>query len=84
MVRPPCAVWVDLSVVYQVPETVSTVSDGLDLTVKVPGFLSMWRATTTGHWVGWVTFAMGEPDAGDTQTQWIIADALSPREARKS
>ncbi|RSM66599.1 hypothetical protein DMH03_05715 [Amycolatopsis sp. WAC 01376] len=78
MVRPSRPVWVDLSVVYPVAETASVVSDGLDLTAKVPGLLGMWRATTTGHWVGWVVFAM----ESDSRSQWVVSDALSPRETR--
>ncbi|MGW4829503.1 hypothetical protein ACWEOG_18110 [Amycolatopsis japonica] len=77
MVRPAQPVWVDLGVIYKVPKTTATVPDGLDLAATVPGRLSMWQATTTGHWVGWVTFAM----EGDSQSQWVISDALSPRES---
>ncbi|UUV34290.1 hypothetical protein NQK81_12835 [Amycolatopsis roodepoortensis] len=81
MVRPGRPVWVDLSRVYQVGECEPVVTDGLDLTTTVPGILGMWRATTTGHWVGWVVFTIGDLDQGGTRhQQWVIAEALRPRD----
>lgn len=83
MVRPNQPVWVDLKLVYPFGRPQARVPDGLDLTVTVPGMLGMWRATTTGHWVGWVSFKLGPEGQGATpHTQWVPADALSPREVR--
>lgn len=81
MLRPSRPVWVDLSKVYQVGEVEPFVSDGLDLSATVRGILSMWRATTTGHWVGWVIFTLGDLDQGGTRhQQWVISDAVRPRD----
>ncbi|MFD5088996.1 hypothetical protein ACFWMR_00240 [Amycolatopsis thailandensis] len=81
MVRPSRPVWVDLSKVYQVGECRPTLPDELDLTTTVPGFLGMWQATTTGHWVGWVVFTIGDLDRGGTRNaQWVVSDALRRRD----
>jgi hypothetical protein len=55
------------------------VPDGMDLQATVPGSLSLWSITTTGHWVGYVSFTIHKADAGAAVTQWVLADALRPR-----
>lgn len=85
MVRPNQPVWVDLKVVYPVGTPKVRLPDGLDLAATVPGLLGMWRATTTGDWVGWVTFQLGPVGRGaTTHSQWVLAEALSPREERNA
>ncbi|MEU3623472.1 hypothetical protein BS329_27535 [Amycolatopsis coloradensis] len=85
MVRPNQPVWVDLKLVYAVGPAKTRLPDGLDLTATVPGLLGMWRATTTGHWVGWVTFQLGPVGrGGTTHSQWVLAEALRPREQRNA
>ncbi|SEB39147.1 hypothetical protein SAMN04489729_0838 [Amycolatopsis lurida] len=79
-VDPGQPVWVDLRHVYPIGAPKGTVPDGLDLTGLVPGTLTAWIATTTGHWVGFVTFMLGTPGSGGTtHRQWILADALRAR-----
>lgn len=79
-VEPPKLVWVDLRRVFPVDAPRGSLSDGLDLTGTVPGTLSTWAATVTGHWVGWVTFPLGTPGEGATwHRQWVLSDALKPR-----
>ncbi|MGW5701718.1 hypothetical protein [Amycolatopsis japonica] len=40
----------------------------------------MWQAATTGHWAGWVVFTIGDLDRGGIRhQQWVISDALRPR-----
>ncbi|MFE5570646.1 hypothetical protein ACFQ68_37025 [Amycolatopsis japonica] len=79
-VEPPKPVWVDLRVVFPVDTPRGSLPDGLDLTGTVPGTLSTWAATVTGHWVGWVTFPLGIPGEGASwHRQWVLADALKPR-----
>ncbi|MCX2949977.1 hypothetical protein [Lentzea sp. NEAU-D7] len=54
--------------------------EGLNLQARVPGELSMWEMTTTGHWVGYVAFVIPKEGAGVRVAQWVLADALEPRE----
>ncbi len=79
-VDPNRPVWVDLRRAFPVGTPKASLPEGLDLTGMVPGLLSAWAATTTGHWVGWVSFTLGLPGAGGTpQRQWILSEALQPR-----
>lgn len=79
-VNPARPVWVDLRQVFPVGTPIASMPDGLDLTGMVPGLLSAWSATTSGHWAGWVSFMLGTPGSGGTpQRQWILSDALAPR-----
>ncbi|AGM10124.1 hypothetical protein [Amycolatopsis keratiniphila] len=79
-VEPACPVWVDLRHVFPVGTPIASMPDGLDLTGMVPGLLSVWSATTTGHWAGLVSFMLDTPGSGGTpQRQWILSDALHPR-----
>jgi hypothetical protein len=74
-VRPPQPVWVNLAAAYPVEPSQAYVQEGMDLQAVVPGTLKMWDLTTTGHWVGWAVFAIGNSPA----SQWLPADALRPR-----
>lgn len=79
-VEPSRPVWVGLRRVFPAGAPRTSVPDGLDLTGTVPGTLSKWIATNTGHWVGWVAFTLGTPGGGGTpHRQWILSDALQPR-----
>ncbi len=75
-VSPPQAVWVNLAAAYPLPEKDGYVPGGLDLLARVPGTLHIWAVTTSGTWVGWITY--------DTPTMrgvtgWVVAPALEPR-----
>jgi hypothetical protein len=72
-------VWVDLGAVFRIDRPRRVVPDGMDLQATVPGLLSLWSMTTTGHWVGYVSFTIRKADAGAAVTQWVLADALRPR-----
>jgi hypothetical protein len=72
-------VWVDLGAVFQMDRPRRVVPDGMDLQATVPGSLSLWSITTTGHWVGYVSFAICKADAGTAVAEWVLADALRPR-----
>ncbi|MBA0125854.1 hypothetical protein H0B56_09900 [Haloechinothrix sp. YIM 98757] len=79
-VKPPKAVWVDLGAVYPIADRPRLfLADGLDLQMTVPGELRMWDRTTTGHWVGWVTFPVRSGTGTAQQGQWVLSDALTPR-----
>jgi hypothetical protein len=78
-VRPPRAVWVDLGAVFRIDRPRRVVPDGMDLQATVLGLLSLWSMTTTGHWVGYVSFAIRKADAGAAVTQWVLAEVLRPR-----
>jgi hypothetical protein len=51
----------------------------MDLQATVPGLLSLWSITTTGHRVGYVTFSIHKADFGATVAQWVLADACGRR-----
>ncbi|WP_246361257.1 hypothetical protein [Haloechinothrix aidingensis] len=79
-IRPPKPVWVDLGAVYPLRQRPRLfLVDGLDLQATVPGELSMWDRTTTGHWIGWVTFPVSSGAGTAWLNQWIFASALTPR-----
>jgi hypothetical protein len=72
-------VWVDLGAVFRIERSRRVVPDGMDLQATVLGLLSLWSMTTTGHWVGYVSFTIRKADAGAAVAQWVLADALRPR-----
>lgn len=79
-VKPPLPVWVDLGVVYPLPERPThALADGVDLQATVAGELQMWNRTTTGYWIGWVEFRISTGSGSAPASQWIMASALSPR-----
>lgn len=78
--QPPRPVWIDLAVVYPLRGRPSrSVPDGLDLQARVPGTLSEWRMTTTGHWVGYCSFKVKQGELVIGMSQWIAAEALQQR-----
>ncbi|MBW4718816.1 hypothetical protein [Saccharothrix obliqua] len=79
VVKPPRPVWVDLGAVYRVGAPRRNVPDAMDLQATVPGELRLWHLTTTGHWVGYVTFAIHSGQGRTGVGQWVLADALRPR-----
>lgn len=78
-VRPSKPVWVHLNVVYRIDRPRMHYLDGLDLQERVPGELMMWEMTTTGHWVGYVSFGVRGAGSAVRMGQWVLADALEPR-----
>jgi hypothetical protein len=78
-VRPPRAVWVDLGAMFRIDRPRRVVPDGMDLQATVPGSLFLWSITSTGHWVGYVSFTIRKADAGAAVAQWVLADALRPQ-----
>ncbi|MEV0676495.1 hypothetical protein AB0I60_08215 [Actinosynnema sp. NPDC050436] len=78
-VKPPRPVWVDLGAVYRVGRPRRPTPHGLDLQATVPGDLRLWAITTTGHWVGYVTFVIHDDTTRIATGQWVLADALRPR-----
>ena len=78
--KPPKPVWVDLGAVFRIERPREHFSEGLDLQARIPGELSIWEKTTTGHWVGYVAFVMPKEGAGVRVAQWVLADALAPRD----
>ena len=78
-VRPSKPVWVHLNLVYPVGRTWKHCPDGLDLQERVPGELMMWERTTTGHWVGYVSFGVCGAGSAVRMGQWVLSDALEPR-----
>lgn len=81
-VRPPRPVWVDLARVYPVGGVARSIPDGWNLQARVPGELSGWMRTTTGHWVAQVRFRIRRGDGsggGMLHTMWLRPDAVTPR-----
>ncbi|MEU7528597.1 hypothetical protein AB0A74_22895 [Saccharothrix sp. NPDC042600] len=79
VVKPPRPVWVDLGTVYRVGAPRRSVPNGIDLQATVPGELRLWDLSTTGHWAGFVTFAVSSGRGRASVGQWVLADALRPR-----
>ncbi len=76
-ITPPKAVWINLAAAYPIrPERGRYVSGGVNLTDRVAGLLHIWAVTTSGHWVGWVTY---ESPLMRGVTGWVVAAALEPR-----
>jgi hypothetical protein len=78
-VRPARPVWVNLGAAFRIRQPRQHVPYGLDLQAIVPGELNMWALTTTGNWVGHVSFVVQHRDHGIRTSQWILQDALRPR-----
>lgn len=79
-IRPPRPVWVDLGAVFRIGRPRRHVADGMDMQATVPGELSIWSVTTTGHWVGYVSFALTQQHRAVRVSQWVLEDALRPRQ----
>ena len=82
-VRPYRPVWVDLARVYRVTGPIEPFPEGWDLQAEVPGELSGWRRTTTGHVVAEVRYRVRRGDGstgGVIHTQWVPKEAVRPRE----
>lgn len=79
VVRPPAPCWVDLGRAFPIDELRRVVPDGLDLQSRVPGEVLIWSVTTTGHWVGYVSFAVKHGDHGVRLQQWMLSTALTAR-----
>jgi hypothetical protein len=74
---PPIDVWVNLAAAYPLPRNAKPIiPDGIDLTDTVAARLHLWAVTTTGHWVGWITY---EDRRVRGVTGWVVAAALEPR-----
>ncbi|NKE55411.1 hypothetical protein FXN61_00630 [Lentzea sp. PSKA42] len=70
----------DLGTVWRISRPRRFVPDALDMQGTVPGELRLWHLTTTGHWVGYVEFAVKAGDQGGVRvSQWVMEDALKPR-----
>ncbi|MBY8849525.1 hypothetical protein [Saccharothrix longispora] len=78
-VKPARPVWVDLGAVFRVGWPRRVAPDGLDLQATVPGELHLWSLTTTGHWVGYVTFAIAGEGRHVQVSQWVLSATLQPR-----
>lgn len=78
-VKPPRPVWVDLGEVYRVDPPLRNLPQGMDLQATVPGDLRLWALTTTGHWVGYVTFTIHNGPTRIATGQWVLSTALHPR-----
>ena len=73
----PVDVWVNLAAAYPLPRSAKPViPQGIDLTDTVAARLHLWAVTTTGHWVGWVTY---EDRRMKGVTAWVVAAALEQR-----
>ena len=72
--------WVDLDAVFRIRRPREHFEDRLDLQARVPGELLFWEKTTTGHWVGYVSFVMPKTHAGVRVSQLVMEYALSLRE----
>lgn len=77
--KPPKAVWIDLGAAFRINGPREHFAEGLDLQARVPGELSFWEKTTTGHWVGYVSFTMPKHGAGVRVAQYVLEDAISER-----
>jgi hypothetical protein len=74
------AVLVNLEALFPPPDVASGV-DGLKLTGWAPGALQRWERSTSGEWVGVVTFLITRSD-GTTfraEDQLVPAQALRPQ-----
>lgn len=78
--KPPKPVWVDLGAVFRIWRSREHFEEGLDLQARVPGELLYWEKTTTGHWVGYVSFVVPKAHAGVRVSQLVIEYALELRE----
>jgi hypothetical protein len=63
---------VDLGAVFRIDRPRRVLPDGMDLQATVPGSLSLWSITTTGHWIGYVSFTIRKADAGAAVAQWVL------------
>jgi hypothetical protein len=73
----PVDVWGNLAVAYPLPRNAKPfIPGGIDLTDTVAARLHLWAVTTTGHWVGWITY---ENRRMNGVTGWMVAAALEPR-----
>ena len=80
-VRP---VWVLLEQVCRHdPALARTVVDGLDMTGRAKGFLSEWRRSSRGEWLGVVNYEVRYADGREHTVWWrdqmVPAYALLPR-----
>jgi hypothetical protein len=79
------AVWIDLDVAFPLPtdHRQRVVTDGLELTGRVPGMLKRWVRGSRGEWYG-VVWAPLKDGAGDVrltlEDQLVPATALSLRQ----
>jgi hypothetical protein len=74
---PPMDVWVNLAAAYPLPRNATpSIPHGIDLTDTVAARLHLWAITTTGHWIGWVTY---EDRRMKGVTGWVVAAALEQR-----
>ncbi|MEU0512570.1 hypothetical protein [Amycolatopsis sp. NPDC006125] len=80
VLRTPLRVWVNLSKVYPDSATNENHPQGVDLRATVPGLLKMWDRTTTGKRLAWVAFTIGSAATRSRVGQWVLADAIRPRE----
>jgi hypothetical protein len=55
--------------VFRIDRPRRVVPDGMDLQATVPGSLSLWSITTTGDWIGYVSFTIRKADAGAAVAQ---------------
>ncbi len=83
-VPPVRPVWVLLgSVFVHDPAGARTVPDGLDMTGRAKGYLSGWRRSGRGDWMGVVNYEVGYVDGRSATAwlhdQWVPAYALRPR-----
>jgi hypothetical protein len=74
---PPVDVWVNLAAAYPLPRhRTPFIPRGIDLTASVAARLHSWTVTTTGYWIGWVTY---EDRRMKGVTGWVVAAALEER-----
>lgn len=77
-------VWVLLEqVCVHDPTLARTVVDGLDMTGRAPGFLTEWRRSGRGEWLGVVNYEVRYLDGREATVWWrdqmVPAYALLPR-----
>jgi hypothetical protein len=76
-------VWVDLRALYPSAASVDLLPEGLDVDEVVGGGLWEWVRTSSGEWLGVVTFHLryrdGRPERYVADRQLVPARALRPR-----
>lgn len=77
------SVWVDLRVLYPSAIGSEVLPDGLNLDEVVPGGLWEWLRSSTGEWLGVVSFHVtyrdGRPERVVAERQLVPAHAIRPR-----